>query len=227
MQKITLFTEDQHEYEYDFYNLPDVCPYCGKGIIPKPIHGYFQNVTDPGLNRHQVQVVFQCPISSCRALFVTQYDNSHDDFFIRRDLYKTFEEHKFGNETSEISPDFVSIYNNTYLAEQMGLSLIIGPGYRKALEFLIKDYVIKKISSQDEIENVRKAFLGSVIENYINDDRIKSTAIRAAWLGNDETHYVRKWVDKDIEDLKQLIEMTTNWIQLVELSKKIESEMPK
>lgn len=27
---------------------------------------------------------------------------------------------------------------------------------------------------------------------------------RAAWLGNDETHYVRKWPEKDVKDLKSL-----------------------
>ena len=35
-----------------------------------------------------------------------------------------------------------------------------------------------------------------------------------------------KWEDKDINDLKLLISMTTDWIQLVELSKKFESDMP-
>ena len=36
---------------------------------------------------------------------------------------------------------------------------------------------------------------------------------RAVWLGNDETHYVRKWEDKDISDLKRLIKLTVNWIE--------------
>lgn len=34
----------------------------------------------------------------------------------------------------------------------------------------------------------------------------------ASWLGNDETHYVRKWKDKDISDLKKMIELTVYWI---------------
>lgn len=35
------------------------------------------------------------------------------------------------------------------------------------------------------------------------------------WLGNDETHYVRRWEEKDLSDLKRLISMTVSWIDLV------------
>ena len=36
---------------------------------------------------------------------------------------------------------------------------------------------------------------------------------RAAWIGNDETHYVRKWEEKDIEDLKILIDHVVKFIK--------------
>ena len=36
----------------------------------------------------------------------------------------------------------------------------------------------------------------------------------ATWLGNDETHYVKKWENKDITDLKNLIDLTLAWIGL-------------
>jgi hypothetical protein len=126
----------------------------------------------------------------------------------------------------DISPQFSEIYDQAYQAEQFGLSLIIGPAYRKSLEYLIKDYAISTVSSDGDKEDILKSFLSSVIDKYIDDARIKRVAKRAAWLGNDETHYVRKWEDKDIEDLKLLISMTTDWIQLIELSKKFESDMP-
>lgn len=50
------------------------------------------------------------------------------------------------------------------------------------------------------------------IRTYIDDDTIKACAEKAAWLGNDETHYVRQWKDMDIKDLKELIELTKYWI---------------
>jgi hypothetical protein len=51
-------------------------------------------------------------------------------------------------------------------------------------------------------------------------------AKRAAWLGNDETHYVRKWEDHDLEDLKSLIKVTGNWIEMEAITKKYIGDMP-
>jgi hypothetical protein len=51
-------------------------------------------------------------------------------------------------------------------------------------------------------------------------------AARAAWLGNDETHYGRKWEGKDLTDLKKLISLTLNWIQAEELTQDVIADMP-
>jgi hypothetical protein len=54
----------------------------------------------------------------------------------------------------------------------------------------------------------------------------KATASRAAWLGNDETHYVRKWEQADLESLKKFIQLTMHWIEMEELTKEGEKGMP-
>ena len=82
-------------------------------------------------------------------------------------------------------------------------------GYRKALEFLIKDYLISL--HLDKEEEFRKAALGNCI-NKIDNSSIKELARRATWLGNDETHYIRKWEDRDIHDLKNLIDLSYQYI---------------
>ena len=51
-------------------------------------------------------------------------------------------------------------------------------------------------------------------------------ASRAAWLGNDETHYIRKWVDKDVQNLKSLIDLTIRWIESEIETKQLLTEMP-
>jgi hypothetical protein len=114
------------------------------------------------------------------------------------------------------------------IAEDNALDQICGPGYRKALEFLVKDYLIGYIYKEDQQKqsDVTKAFLGAAIEKYIDQERIKQCAKRAAWLGNDETHYTRKWEDKDIHDLKSLIVMTVNYIDLTIESDRYLKEMP-
>lgn len=48
----------------------------------------------------------------------------------------------FSDIINEISPGFVKIYNQAHEAEIRLLDDIVGGGYRKALEFLIKDICI-------------------------------------------------------------------------------------
>ena len=84
-------------------------------------------------------------------------------------------------------------------------------GYRKSLEFLIKDYAIYK--HHDQCAAVESSSLSQCIATYIADERIKSLAKAAAWLGNDESHYVKKHSSYDLKDLKAFIAATVSFIQ--------------
>jgi hypothetical protein len=68
--------------------------------------------------------------------------------------------------------------------------------------------------------------LGKVISDHIDDHRIQDIAKRAAWVGNDETHYYRKWPDKDIKDLKILIGLTVRWIESIQMTEGYINTMP-
>lgn len=111
---------------------------------------------------------------------------------------------------AKLSPSFVKIYNQAFTAEAAALDEIAGVGFRKALEFLIKDYCISKHPAQTE--EIKKTFLGACIQKFVTDANVKKCGERATWLGNDETHYVRVWQAHDISDLKKLIRLTLNWI---------------
>ena len=119
----------------------------------------------------------------------------------------------FSEIITSISPSFSAIYNQAYHAEQANLDQICGVGYRKALEFLIKDYLISKEKDEKVVENIKNKFLNNCIQEDVQNENIKNVAKRAVWLGNDETHYTRKWADKDVSHLKQLIELTIRWIE--------------
>ncbi|MCH9005343.1 MAG: DUF4145 domain-containing protein [Proteobacteria bacterium] len=107
----------------------------------------------------------------------------------------------------------MNTYEQAAAAESYGLSEICGGGYRKALEILVKDYLIGKCESLGVTEDAIKELpLGQCIENYVVDPMTKAVAKRAAWLGNDETHYTRKWVENDLDDLKTLIKIVINAI---------------
>jgi len=146
------------------------------------------------------------------------------DFTLVESLPRTIATSTQAETIQNISPDFTAIFREAETAEQHGLKLVCGPGYRKALEFLIKDYVMK--THPDKADEIKKQQLAACINNWVTDTRVKQVAARAAWLGNDETHYSRKWEDKDLTDLKGLIKLTVHWIEMDELTKTVLTEMP-
>lgn len=85
-------------------------------------------------------------------------------------------------------------------------------GYRKSLEFLIKDYCSYKFPS--DIAKIQSMLLGQCINEYIDDDQIKKLSKVSVWIGNDETHYIRKFEDKDINNLKRFIDTTVYFYSL-------------
>ena len=196
------------------------CPDCHHKILPIPLFAH-EIVNGGG----HADVFLICP--NCNGTFISTvrpylFEDEPQYFEIR--FTSNLREAIFDEVIKKISQSFVKIYNEAFAAEQYSLFEICGVGYRKALEFLIKDYAISKNSpKKGEIE---KTLLGQVIQNYIADNRIKSVAKRAAWLGNDETHYLRKWEGKNLTDLKKLIELTVHWIMMETLTESFEEDMP-
>ena len=103
---------------------------------------------------------------------------------------------------------------------------VAGPGFRKAREFLIKDYAISLQTNDNAKSEIKKIQLGNVITKYLSGDKLPVVSKRAAWLGNDETHYERRWVGKDLEDLKKLISAVEHFIAMEVLAKGLPTEMP-
>lgn len=135
----------------------------------------------------------------------------------------TFLGSNFDERILAISPMFSKIYNQAKQAESLEMDQIAGMGYRKSIEFLIKDYLIVK--NPTLVEEIKEKFLGPCINDYIENDKIKEIARRAVWLGNDETHYSRKWEDRDINDLKRLIDITLHWIEMEQRTEEYLREM--
>jgi hypothetical protein len=216
-------------FNLDYEKNADQCPFCHYAIEPIILKAFidtrFSELDDGSKSR----VIFKCPRNSCGNLFIGIYELAgarRFPIFVGPVIYPMFpKEIKFSDEIKSVSNDFANIYNQAFSAEKYNLQLIVGPGYRKSLEFLVKDYALGKAEESKKNE-ILTSFLGNVIEIYIKDPRIKSMAKRAAWLGNDETHYLRKWGDKDLGELKTLIELTVKWIEMSELSDKYEKEMP-
>jgi len=179
--------------------------------------------------------LLRCPNAKCRRLFIARYGRSRPQtvtYFLSSCVPAELQAIQQSEIISKVSPDFCSIYEEASKAEQYGLLLVAGPGYRKALEFLIKDFIIGQLTETDaaklavEKAKVEKTLLGTCIKDYVKSEQIKEIAKRAAWLGNDETHYVRKWEDKDLKDLKKLISLTLHWIEVETLTLEVIADMP-
>lgn len=200
--------------------LPNECPFCHKSITPDIIYGLRKN-------DYFLDAFFNCPDKMCNKSFIGEYkqESTSSYFDFTGNVTKgAIEKQNFNDSITGLSEAFTTIYNESFFAEQEGLLEICGVGYRKALEFLIKDYLIKK--EEENRELIEKKFLSKCIEDYIDDNRIKKVAKRAVWLGNDETHYVRKWEGKNLNDLKKLIELTVHWIEMELLTESFEDDMP-
>jgi hypothetical protein len=172
--------------------------------------------------------LFACPRESCRSGFVAIWsqDSSTSPWSFTGVYPSTLEPTNKSRFIDGVSPTFYVIFDQAREAEHYQLLEIAGMGYRKALEFLIKDYLISKAPAEQH-EEIKRKMLGPCIADYVTDQRIKSVAERAAWLGNDETHYVRRWGDHDVTDLKRLIDLTVKWIEMELETQEALASMPK
>lgn len=203
-------------------SIPDMCPICHRSIHPKNIINCILT------QRELVQGIFRCTSQECEEIFIATYkiesmQRSPLPCSFKGIAPKIPQKHEFPQNIQDVSPSFIDIYNQVIAAEAIDLTEMVGTGLRKALEYLIKDFLIHQNSSKEQ--EIKKAFLGKCINDYIEDQNIKKCAERAAWLGNDETHYTRKWEDKDVTDLKRLVQLTVNWIENVLLTQKYINEM--
>lgn len=206
------------------------CSFCHAGIETQPLC-----FLDKG--NDNIEIFLKC--RKCKSSFVgyANLDKSVGCYRIRNFSKGNHKTTEFNQEINDVSQNFVKIYGEAEFAEQENLTEICGVGYRKALEFLIKDYLIKKIpEAEDEApqaseedgerspepgeetpnqeDEIKETPLGTCIREKIDNPRIKEIARRATWLGNDETHYFRKWENQDLKDLKKLIGITVHFISM-------------
>ena len=88
---------------------------------------------------------------------------------------------QFHEVIAKLSPTFIEIFTEAEEASQMGLVQIAGPGYRKAFEFLIKDYA--NSLAPDKTKDIGNEFSGTVVSEFITDTRIQAVAKERCGLG--------------------------------------------
>lgn len=186
----------------------DLCPSCHRGIRPVFVSGYIESST--------IFSIFNY-CTMCANSFISKYEyvidprtGVHSNFI--ESLPIKFRERTFEDKINKLSPNFSNVYNQAKKAEDFGLNEIAGMGYRKSLEILIKDYsIFLNPDKRDKIIDP-KFTLTKCIESYILDPQLSDLSRLTSWLGNDETHYTRVHLDKDINDLKEYLDATIFFI---------------
>ena len=201
---------------------PSMCPMCNSKISPLEMYSFLNGETG------YITRSFECP--ACGKGFITHLKAREErvlyggEYYYQTSFIGAYPNHpvtrNFDDSILKVSPSFCDIYNQALAAEAYGLNEISGIAYRKSLEFLIKDYCIYK--RPDATEEIKKEPLSQVITNYVEGERIKTNAKASTWLGNDETHYTKKYEDKDINDLKKFIEATLAYINYEVISDEAE-----
>lgn len=185
-------------------DIPDACPMC-KVFGLHPILSSYA-LENPGTGFCDLVAAMFC--LHCRKPFLAAYHSGE------RSPYSvepsSVPSRAFDPAIQALSPRFVEAYNQALAAESLSLSELTGMGYRRALEFLVKDYLIH--CEPDKAESIRAEALGSCIHNRISEPRLQTTAQSATWLGNDFTHYERRYSEYDVEHLKRFIDAVAYWV---------------
>jgi hypothetical protein len=211
-----------HSGEVGLIGEVDRCPWCRRHVTPRRIGGFARGASSqtPGVDE-----IYQCANNSCGRAFVASFNGRPGDHATLAGVTpRELETPSVPEEVAKLSPSFAEVYSQAFAAESLGLDQLTGVGLRKALEFLVKNFAIAE--HPGEKVGILAKQLAPCIRDYIKDASVKQVAERAVWLGNDETHYLRRWQEKDIGDLKTLIRLVINGIDNVLLTKKYVADMP-
>ena len=167
-----------------------------------------------------------CKCQLCERLFflhkATMYEYKQNKLIATNDIEYIFPysnaEKVFSATINQISNSFETLYNQASIVENIGLTDISGLAYRRAFEFLLRDFVCFLYPEKAEAIKSDNNF-SNVVKNRLPNDPIyediKELSLRAWWIGSDYAHYDKKYESVDIDDLKQIIDILTALIELI------------
>ena len=206
---------------------PNNCPHCHE--INNP-HRRWHTLTQDREDDIVFLTAWQCSNNGCKKIFLALYKKtSTEKFEFERFLNgrpkgpawpKPIRDLKNGKTINSESPEdskFIKTYLQSLEADMHGLDELAGMGFRKAIEYLVKDWAIQN-NPTDKDKIIEDLWLGQVIKEYYDGD-LKDILERATWLGNDQSHYNQLFEEYDVDVLKELIDLI-----MVELDRQFKME---
>lgn len=208
LKKFAVMSDRNYLYDVD---LLSICPFCDRGIEPKILF------SQPHKTKEEENLFFVsllCPV--CEHSWLDEYYVDYTPGFVptitRRTPYRHFPRpEEVSKDITKLSPIGARTYAQSLQAESEGFDTLAGIGLRKALEFILKDFLI--LTNPGKEEDIKSNFLGKVITDYIKDPVLLSLAKSTVWIGNDETHYIKQHSDRDLQDLKKFLNATIRFIE--------------
>ena len=116
-------------------------------------------------NWEGTELIFKCPFQECGRHFIGLYGwgGGHARSKLRTLRPSLPQLSTFPEMIDRLSPDFLRIYAQAEQARHHRLEQVAGPGFRKAFEFLVKDYA-KSVSDSSEHAKIEKSFSGNVVD---------------------------------------------------------------
>lgn len=190
---------------------PNICPHCHVANEPALQSKSYDKQVDKLLS------IWRCNYNKCKKMFAVSHISSDSNrFIIDRHLnglpkgpiwpepILNLKDGKTIGSESEEESKFIKTYLQSLESETHGLDEISGMGYRKAIEYLVKDWAIA--SNPDKKDEILSQWMSAVIKEHYNGD-LKEILDRATWLGNDQTHYNKLFEEYNLSHLKELISL--------------------
>lgn len=196
---------------------PRQCMHCKNTGTQVPLGCYGTLGKHDG---HQGIALFSCQLCGSTSIhFLFVYNENHGADITHYISFKSIpsletENLNFSNIIQKMFPSFCKIYIQSGKAENEELDQIAGMGYRKALEFLVTDYLIEYPVdgvSEDWLKNPNIS-LGNKISKLPNV-KIQKLAKAISFIGNDETHYSRRHPEYDVDSIKIFIRILISEIE--------------
>lgn len=190
---------------------PDICPFCHVANIPTSIFDYYDD------SQLRLFSLWNCNNNRCKKVFVTTHRHFHNsEFVLESYLTGSLKGPKWpqpilnlkNGQTvkteNELETKFIKTYQQSLEAEANGYDEIAGMGFRKAIEYLVKDWAIQL--HPEKKGAILEQWLAAVIKDNFSGE-LKDILERATWLGNDQTHYNKVFEEFNISHLKELIDL--------------------
>jgi hypothetical protein len=190
---------------------PNICPHCHVANEPENLFSYSDT------KENKIISVWKCRYNKCNKAFVVSHKKEAENNFIferflnglpkgpiwPEPILQLKDGDSIGTEKEE-SSKFIKTYLQSLEAESNGYDEIAGMGYRKAIEYLVKDWAIK--NNPNDKQKILEQWLSANINSYFTGD-LKEILERATWLGNDQTHYKKIFEEYNLNHLKELIDL--------------------